>query len=144
MSQDSEARHNWTHLRNGSKDCVVVSREKVLQWHERKLESQASAQSKEALVGHNKEVEFYPKYSEKPLQGTKQIVKEFSRVHAKFGVLSQVLLINMQEWLQIRTLLILTMIILMIILWNLHSTLHFGHVSTPMSILTYLILPTAA
>ena len=31
MSQDSEARENLTHLRNGSKDYVVVSREKVFQ-----------------------------------------------------------------------------------------------------------------
>ena len=34
------------------------------------LVRQASVQSKEALVGHNKQVEFYPKCNEKPLKGT--------------------------------------------------------------------------
>ena len=34
------------------------------------LARQASVQSKEALVGHNKQVEFYPKCNEKPLKGT--------------------------------------------------------------------------
>ena len=34
------------------------------------LEKQASVQPKEALAGHNKQVEFYPKCSDKPLKGT--------------------------------------------------------------------------